>query len=92
MFSYYLEPRAEGRPLPAFAERCVDADAIAGPSYTWGPGRADGVIDLPCTLSYVDITPCEGLREAEIHVWGVETDVLAPELEPAGQPAVQDGK
>jgi hypothetical protein len=90
VFSYYLERRADTIPLPPFAERSVDADALAGPSYVMGPGRADGVIDLPCTLWYIDITPMEGLREAEIHVWGVETDVLAPPLPPEGPPAARE--
>jgi len=83
-FSYCLEPRGEGRCLPPFAERCLDAHATAGPSYMEGPGRADGVIDLPCTLWYIDVTPMEGCPEAEIDVWGVETDVLAPPIGPEG--------
>jgi hypothetical protein len=89
IFSYYLERRADTVPLPPFAERGLDLDTTAGPSYMEGPGHADGVIDLPCTLWYIDITPMQGLREAEIHVWGVETDVLAPPLEPADQAARQ---
>ena len=33
-FSYCLEVRAETRPLPRLAGRCLEARAIAGPSYT----------------------------------------------------------
>jgi hypothetical protein len=87
VFSYDLERRADNRPLPPFAERCLDADARAGPSYMWGPGRADSVVDLPCALWYIDIEPSEGFHEAEIDVWGIETDVLAPPLGPESKPA-----
>jgi hypothetical protein len=82
VFSFWLEPRADNQPLPPFAERCLGTDARAGPSYMMGPGRADGVIDLPCKLWYIDVEPSQGLHEAEIHVWGVETHVLAPPLAP----------
>jgi len=87
LFSYHLERRADGRPLVAFAERGLECRATAGPSYSESGGSADGVIDLPCSLYALDFTPMPGLREAEIDVWGVETDVLAPPLHPAGEPA-----
>ena len=87
LFSYYLELRAEGRPLPPYAERGLECRATGGPSYVAGPGKADGAIDLPCTLYSLDFTPSPGLDQAELDVWAVETDVLAPPLEPAGQEA-----
>jgi hypothetical protein len=88
LFSYYVELRGDGRPLPPFAERCLERGATGGPSYVeGGPGEADGVLDLPCSLYSLDLSPSDGWRDAEIDVWGVETDVLAPPLEPQGQPA-----
>jgi hypothetical protein len=86
VFSYHLERRADNKPLPPFAERCLDADARAGPSYMAGPGRADGVIDLPCTLWYIGVEPTEARLEAEIDVWAVAIDVLAPTLPAEGPP------
>jgi len=89
IFSYCLEQAGDARPLPPFAERCLEAQATAGPSYMNGPGHADGVIDLPCAVWYLDVMPGEGRHEAEIDVWGVETDVLAPPLEPEEPPAAR---
>jgi len=78
LFPYYLELRLEGKPLPPYAERGLECRAIAGPTYVEGPGVADGIMDLPGTLYGLDFSPCPGLDRAELDVWGVETDVLAP--------------
>jgi hypothetical protein len=79
LFSYHIEPRGDGHALEQWVEGCLDIRAV-GPSYFEGPGTPDGVIDLPCTLYALDIVPMPGCAEAEIHVWGVEFDVLAPPL------------
>jgi hypothetical protein len=89
LFSYHLEPRAEGHALVGWLEACLECRATAGPSYSETGGTADGVIDLPCSLYALDLVPMQGFREAEIDVWGVETDVLAPPPGAAGTPGEQ---
>jgi hypothetical protein len=92
LFPYCLEPRMDERPLPDFAERGLECRALAGPSYVEGPGSVDGVIDPPCSLYVLEITAMPGCREAEVDVWGVETDVLAPAQPGTAPPAPKKPK
>jgi hypothetical protein len=88
LFSYHIEPRDDGHALEYWVEGCLECQA-AGPSYFEGPGTPDSIIDLPCSLYALDIVPMAGYRQAEIDVWGVEVDVLAPP-QPAHEGARMD--
>ena len=83
LFSYHIEPRDDGHALERWVEACLDFRALAGPGFRETQGISDGIIDLPCALYSLDIIPTAGCREAEINVWGVEFDVLAPPLDDA---------
>jgi len=87
IFSYCLEPILEGRALPEYAERTLECRALAGPTWVAGPGSADGVMDLPCSLYSLGLTPMPGLPHGEIDVWRFETDILAPTVPPGPTPA-----
>jgi hypothetical protein len=82
LFSYHIEPRGDGHALEYWVEGRLDFRAVGGQGYSETGAIVDGVIDLPCSLYALDIVPMAGCREAEIHVWGVETDVLAPRQPP----------
>ena len=71
----------DGKALDTFAELALDMRAYSGVS--WGP-KADGILDLPCTLHCLRITPMDNSDSAELEFWGVQFDVLAPPQ--AGQP------
>jgi len=78
LFPYHLERRLDNQPLVPFAERCLEFRAVAGPTYSLEGAKVDGILDLPCSLYALYIVPMPGFRQAEIDVWGVETEVLAP--------------
>jgi len=86
LFSYCLEPRDDDHALADWVEACLECQATTGPTYTDARGSSDpvinGVIDPPCSLYALDLVPAEGMRAAEIDVWGIETDVLAPLPQP----------
>ncbi len=80
VFPYALE-QLGGGPLPHFADRRLDCRASPGPTWnerTWDGQGTNGVIDPPCTLRTLRLTPSAGLDQGQLHVWGVEVDVLAP--------------
>lgn len=92
LFPYQLELHQDGRSLVSWAERCLECRAVGGPTYAIGGGSVDGIMDFPCSLYALYIAPMPGIREAEIDVWGVETEVLAPPLGPPGRPTIDRGQ
>jgi RNA polymerase sigma factor (sigma-70 family) len=84
VFSHCLEL---GRLLPPYDERGLECQSRWGSTWVDGGGEADGVMDMPLTLYALSFGPGPNMTHAELDVWWIETDVLAPAL-PAGEAPV----